>query len=158
MSSKNRIQYIDGRISNEFLETMKKKYNGRFYKKLQNTSGWSFPKEYQNNIEQEWEKYKLSNNNHIIESLNNDKNIPTESLNNDKNIQTDIIELSKNIPTESLNNDKNIKTDIIELSKNMPEFVNKETQTELFYIYDIPQFYKNQFKQYIDLVQNSRIG
>lgn len=155
MSSKNRLQYTDGKIDNEFFESIKKKYNGRYYKKLQNTSGWSFPKEYQSNIEQEWEIYKLSKKKEFVdmnttESIN--KNTQMELLVNTESTKL----LNKN--TELINNDKEL-VNITELSnKNIQtetrEFVNRETQTELFYIYDIPNFYKNQFKQYIDLVQN----
>lgn len=147
----NRIIFLNTNKDDEFFIKLSKKYKGRFYKKLKNSFGWSFPLEFKEQIQSE---YKNKNETkHISDSSNSDSD---ESF--VQNLNKDISESSSE-SSSSIENDK-FKSTVEENDSDSSSldndiiYLDKSTQTDdkVNYKYDVPSIIDENFKIYKNLI------
>lgn len=148
----NRIIFLNINKDDEFFIKLSKKYKGRFYKKLKNSFGWSFPLEFKDQIETEYKNINKtqqisdssetdSNSNELFdENLNTDNSeSSSESSSSVKNNQFELID-------ENDSDSSSINNDIV--------YLDKSTQTDdaIIYKYDIPSIIDENLKIYKNLI------
>lgn len=153
----NRIIFLNIHKDDEFFITLSKKYKGRFYKKLKNSFGWSFPLEFKEQIETE---YKNINKTQQISDSSETDSSDTDSNSNelfDENLNTDNSESS----SESSSSVKNNQSELIDENDSDSSSINndivyldKSTQTDdaIIYKYDIPSIIDENLKIYKNLI------
>lgn len=144
----NRIVFLNINKDDEFFIKLSKKYKGRFYKKLKNSFGWSFPLEFKEQIESE---YKNKNETkHISDSSNSDSDESfVENLN--KDISESSSESSSSLENKSIveendSDSSSLDNDIIYLDK------STQTDDKVNYKYDIPSIIDENLKIYKNLI------
>ena len=125
--------YIYGNQYDYIFQQFKKKWKGRFYKKLHHSSGWSFPKSFQSEIEkniQSISEKKLSNHSISDISLTDLSDTTTITNTSDKTTITDTT-------TTTNLSDKSTMTD-----------TDKSTN-QIIYDFDIPKDVFHYFSKFI---------
>jgi len=149
----NRIIFLNIHKDDEFFITLSKKYKGRFYKKLKNSFGWSFPLEFKDQIESEYKNKK--NETEQISDLSESDSDSNESF--DENLNTSNSESS----SESSSSVKNNQSELIDENDSESSsvdndiiYLDKSTQTDdtIIYKYDVPSIIDENLKIYKNLI------
>lgn len=137
-----RILFLNKEKNDQLLSVLAKEYKGKFYKKLKNSYGWSFPIQYENQIRSALKnsEYCVADSPHSESTTTNEvQNEYSETLSHPQEIQTD-----PTISSDDLKESDNSQDTKITITKR-----DIATQTgEILYKYDLPDFIIHQFNDY----------
>ena len=142
----NRIIFLNILREDKFFEELGKKYKGRFYKKLKNSFGWSFPIEFKDPIELEYKNYTPKDN-----DSSSDSETSSIAINENSEKETESETTSYSTHTDKISGYESDSD-----SESSFEIVkeNKSTQTEInnVYRYNLPNIIHEKFNIYRDLI------
>jgi len=139
-----RILFLNKDKNDKLLSVLAKEYKGKFYKKLKNSFGWSFPLQFENQIRSALKDsgYCIADSPRSEPTTHEIQNECSQTLSSPHEIQTD----SSISSDDSSGDSKKVvaKNSEIKISKR-----DVATQTgEISYKYDLPDFIIHQFHDY----------